>query len=395
MDRSGSLKHINLLFAALSDLIRHRLRSLVVTLCLTAILFPLVTALAISEGLRFQAEIAVKEGADFYISTDLYGGNGPISLSCLDKIAASAAGPHVAARVVGRTYFVDRLGAVLGLDQKSLLALKPLVRGDIPKARGDIVVGEGIVKGFGIKPGPGMRFTVAANNRKVFTPTGTLALSCLWSSDIMIMSLEDANEFFRIKDLATQGLVYSPGRAEGPLTGFLEVLSKGKAGSYCLGLLKIEERRKIHERLKSSYGHKGGIFVVLFVIGAALAIPAFLVTSGFGLRELKKEIGVLKATGWRVKEVLEKAALQNLLISLTAVSLSILISMVCTKVLNGAMIAQFYISEVGLFPNVEIPSRYLPSHGLFCLFFALGVTLVGGLLPAWNKMRNPPSELMR
>ncbi|MBW2097173.1 MAG: hypothetical protein JRI80_20145, partial [Deltaproteobacteria bacterium] len=63
MDRSRSLRHMNLLFAALDDLIRHRLRSVVVTLCLTAILFPLVMALAISEGLRFQAEIAVKEGA--------------------------------------------------------------------------------------------------------------------------------------------------------------------------------------------------------------------------------------------------------------------------------------------------------------------------------------------
>jgi hypothetical protein len=393
MDRSRSLKHINLLFAALSDLIRHRLRSVVVTLCLTAILFPLVMALAISEGLRFQAEIAVKEGADLYISTDLYGGNGPISMACLDKIASSARSHRVAARVVGRTYFVDRLVAVVGLDQESLLTLKPLVKGNIPKARGDIVVGEGIVRGFGIKPGPGMRFTVAANNRKVFTPTGTLAPSCLWSSDIMIMGLQDANEFFRIKGLATQGLVYAPKGAEGPLTGFFEGLSK--PGSLCLEQLKIEERPKVYKRLHSSYGHKGGVFVVLFVIGAALAIPAFLVTSGFGLRELKKEMGVLKATGWRAKDVIEKVALQNLLISLTAVSLSILISMVWTKGINGAMIAQFYISEVGLFPDVEIPSRFLPSHGLFCLFFALVVTLVGGLLPAWKKMRTPPSELMR
>jgi ABC-type lipoprotein release transport system permease subunit len=393
MDHSRALKHNNLLFAALGDLIRHRLSSVVVTLCLTAILFPLVTALAISEGLRFQAEIAVKEGADLYVSEDLYGGNGPISLACLDKISASAELSRVTARVVGRTYFVDRLVAVVGLDEKGLLGLKPLVRGDIPKTRGDVVLGEGIVKAFGIRPGPGMRFTVAANNRKVFTPTGTLAPSCLWSSDVMIMHLEDANEFFRIKGLATQGLIYSASGHEGPLKKMVEGLKK--RGVLHCGRLKIEERQKVYERLYSSYGHKGGIFVVLFVIGAALAIPAFLVTSGFGLRELHKEIGVLKATGWRRKEVLEKIAFQNLLISLTAVSLSILLSMAWTKGLNGALIAQFYISEVGLIPDLEIPSRYLLTHGLFCLFFALGVTLIGGLFPAWNNMRTAPSELMR
>ncbi len=64
MDHSQTLTHKNLLFAAIGDLIRRRLRSLVVTLCLAAILFPLLTALAISEGLRFQAEIGVRQGAD-------------------------------------------------------------------------------------------------------------------------------------------------------------------------------------------------------------------------------------------------------------------------------------------------------------------------------------------
>ena len=393
MDHSRALKHNNLLFAALGDLIRHGLRSVVVTLCLTAILFPLVTALAISEGLRFQAEIAVKEGADLYVSEDLYGGNGPISMTWLDKLSASVGLSRVTARVVGRTYFVDRLVAVVGLDEKAILALKPLVRGDIPKTRGDVVVGEGIVRGFGIKPGPGMRFTVAANNRKVFTPTGTLAPSCLWSSDIMIMRVEDANEFFRIKGFATQGLIYAASGHEGPLIKIIEGLKKG--GNLRFDRLKIEERQKVNDRLHSSYGHKGGIFVVLFVIGGALAIPAFLVSSGFGLRELHKEIGVLKATGWRTKEVLEKIAFQNVLISLAAVSLSILLSMAWNKGLNGTLIAQFYISEIGLVPDAEIPSRYLPFHGLFCLFFALGVTLIGGLFPAWKKMRTPPSELMR
>jgi hypothetical protein len=81
MDHSRTLRHKNLLFAALYDLIRRGLRSIVTTLCLTSIIFPLVTALAISEGLRFQAEIGIEEGADIYLSEDRYGGSGPISLT--------------------------------------------------------------------------------------------------------------------------------------------------------------------------------------------------------------------------------------------------------------------------------------------------------------------------
>jgi len=387
------MRHKNLLYAALSDIVRRRIRSIVVTLCLATILFPLVTALAISEGLRFQAEMAVNEGADVTITRELYGGEGPISPVCSAKLSDLEGISRVTARVIGRTYFVDRLVAIVGLDRDGLLALKPIVRGDVPKVRGEVVVGRGIADEFGIKPGPGMRFTVAQNNRKVFTPTGTLHPSSLWSSYVMIMHYEDANEFFRLKGVVTQLLLYKSSPSA-PLSknSITEQMNKGGSPSPSL---RIGTRDHMWKMLLNGYNHSGGIYTVLFVIGAALAIHAFLVTSGFGLRELDKEFGVLKAMGWRTSEFLEKIFLENLLISLTAVSISILLSMAWAKGLNGILIGQFFIAEIGVIPEVEIPTRYLPSHGLFCLVFALGVTLLGGLLTVWFKVNMPPSKLMR
>jgi ABC-type lipoprotein release transport system permease subunit len=391
MGHSKTLKHRNILFAALYDLIRRGLRSIVTTLCLTAIIFPLVTALAISEGLRFQAEIGTVEGADIYVSEDRYGGSGPIPLTYEERLSNIQGVSLVKPRVVGRTYFADRLVAVVGLDREALISLKPVVKGDIAKASGEVVVGEGIAKAFAIEPG--IRFTLAANNRKVFKPTGTLRPSCLWSSDVLIMHLKDANEFFRMKGYASQLLVYA---ASEPIPPLMPSLVNHLKGRHVSGPgVQIEDRARIHERLWSGYAHKRGIFVVLYIIVFVLAFPAFLVTSGLGMRELGKEIGVLKAVGWRTWEVLEKVALENLLISLTAVAISILFSMAWIKGLNGVLIAQFYVAEVGLFPTMDIPSRYLPSHALFCLFFALGVTLIGSLFSAWQKAYVSPSELMR
>ena len=387
------MRHKNLLFAALNDLIRRPVRSVVVTLCLAAILMPLVTALAISQGLRFQAEISIEEGADFYVSKDLLGGEGPISLTYLPEVSGLEGISRVTARVVGRTYCVNRLVTVVGLDREGLLALKPLVEGDVPESRGEVLVGQGIAGEFGIHPGPDMRFTLARNNRKVFTPAGVLRASSLWNPYVMIMHYEDANEFFRMKGVVTQLLLYksSPSGllAAESITGHIG--QQGPRGRS----LWIETRKRIHEMLLRGYDHRGGIYTVLFVIGAALAIPAFLVTSGFGLKELNREIGVLKAMGWRTYEVLEKIFFENILMSLAAVSISILLSMAWIKGLNGIVIGQFFIAEIGVIPDVDIPSRYLPSHGLFCLVFALGVTLSGGLSSAWHRTKMPPCELMR
>ena len=387
------MRHRNLLFAALSDLIRRPVRSVVVTLCLAAILLPLVTALAISQGLKFQAEISIKEGADFYVSKDLFGGEGPISLVYLPEVSGLEGISRATARVVGRTYFVDRLVAVVGLDREGLLALKPLVEGDVPKSPGEVLVGQGIAKEFGIHPGPDMRFTLARNNRKVFTPTGTLHPSSLWSSYVMIMHYKDANEFFRIKGVVTQLLLYksSPSASLEAESIIDQMSTRGSRG----GSLWIGTRKRINEMFLKGYDHRGGIYTVLFIIGAALAVPAFLVTSGFGLKELGREIGVLKAMGWRTYEILEKVFFENILMSLAAVSISILLSMAWIKGLNGIVIGQFFIAEIGVVPDVDIPSRYLPSHGLFCLVFALGVTLSGGLSSAWRRTKMPPCELMR
>ena len=385
------MRHKNLLVAAVYDLIRRRLRSAVTTLCLMAIIFPLVTALAISEGLKYQAEIGTEEGADIYVSEDRYGGSGAIPVAYQKALSGVKGVARVKPRVVGRTYFADRIVALVGIDRDALLSLKPVVKGDIPEAPGEVVVGEGIAKAFAIEPG--MRFTLAANNRKVFKPTGTISSSCLWSSDVMIMHLRDANEFFGMKGYISQFLVYVSNESPTSLSG-----SQGhllKALQTYNSVFQIEDRPHIQKRLRSGYAHKRGIFVILYIIVVALAIPAFLVTSGLGMRDLNREIGVLKAVGWRTREVLERVALENLLISLTAVSLSILFSMAWIKGLNGILIAQFYVAEVGLIANVDIPSRYLPSHAVFSLVFALGVTLIGSLFSTWQKTSMPPSELMR
>lgn len=387
------IKHSNLVNAALGDVTRRPLKSLVATICIAAIFFPVITALAITEGLRSQVVIGASEGPDFYLSSNLLGGAGPLPLHMMKEIADRQAVVKVRARVVGRTNFVDRVVAVIGLDREGIETLKPLVRGHIPMARGEVLVGESVAAAFDIKPGSGMRFTLAANKRHVFTPTGILAPSCLWGSSVLIMGLEDANSFFRTKGLATQLLVWADSRtfpkSKAVSGGSVEQRSNG------LQDLKILDRNDTGHLLESGYNYKGGIFYVLWVVGVALALPAFLLTSGFGMQEIARETGVLKAVGWRNWEILEKVFVENLLISLAAVSLAVLLSMAWMKGLNGVLIAQFYIAEAGLLPVVDIPSRYLYSHGLFCLVLALCVSLTGSLFSTWRYCGKPPVISMR
>ncbi len=79
----------NLFVAAAANLARYGTRSAVVVVCLVAICGPYVTGIAISEGIRADAELSVEEGADLYLTMDHFGRNGPVPLRYLEAFRQS------------------------------------------------------------------------------------------------------------------------------------------------------------------------------------------------------------------------------------------------------------------------------------------------------------------
>jgi ABC-type antimicrobial peptide transport system permease subunit len=148
-------------------------------------------------------------------------------------------------------------------------------------------------------------------------------------------------------------------------------------------------------KLGRAYNGRGGIFTVLFFTGAVLAVAALLITSGLGMGQMRRDIGVLKALGWGTLDLLEKVALENLMVSITAVSLAVLVSAAWMKGFNGALIGQFYVAEVGLIPRVPIPFRILPLHAGLGLLVALAATEPGSLISTAIRAGRSPIESAR
>ena len=256
-----------------------------------------MTALAVSEGVRFQAELSVREGADIYVSEYQSGATDSVDLGLREKLALLPGVSRVAPRVVGRTYVVDRVVALVGVERDSLGSLGPIVRGRVPDAPGEVLIGHGVSNKFGIQTG--VPFTLAANNRKVFKASGVLAPSCLWGSDIIVTHYDDANEFFRTKGKVTHLLVYTSSEIE-PVAAAIREHRANKEHDGSGANSRVEDRRyqprKVAVRV---YTWLDRGYSVLLMVGAALTIQAFVVTSGLGQAELRREMGVMRAIGWR------------------------------------------------------------------------------------------------
>jgi len=387
-------KHLNLLFTAVGNIIRNKIRSIVLILCLIAVLFPFVTALSISEGIKFQSLISVEEGADVYVTMDYFGSNAPISLDYLDLFRKMEGVTEVFPRIIGRTYFSNRLATIVGILPENLPKSILLAQGTLFREKGDVMVGKGLAKEFRLQPG--VRFSLSTNTSKLFRVAGIFdSNATIWSANLILMSFEDASEFFKMKGKATDILIYTrPGYA--PLLAKevrekMETFNPDQADPP----LRVQDKVLVKRYFERGFNYKAGVFTALYTVAFALAIPALLIVSGFGQTERRKEIGVMKATGWQTQEVMEMAALENFVISLTSAPMAILLAMVWLKWFNGAFIAQFFIAEIGLMAPFPVPSRFLPLPCLFAFLFAIVLTMVGSLYSTWKTATVPPVEAMR
>jgi len=387
-------KHLNLLFTAIGNILRNWVRSIVLILCLIAVLFPFISAISISEGIKFQSLISVEEGADIYVTSDHYGSNAPISLQYLRRFQEMEGVTKVFPRIVGRTYFVNRLATIVGILPENIPKLIHLAQGEMFRERGEVAIGKGLAKEFRLQLG--VRFSLSVNPSKLFRVAGIFdSDATIWSANLILMSFEDASEFFKMEGKATDILICTrPGYA--PFLG-KEIQEK-------MGVsnpdqpeppLRVQDKPLVRRYFQRGFNYKAGVFTALYTVAFALAIPALLIISGFGQTERRKEIGIIKATGWQTQEVMEMVALENLIISLTSAPLAVLLAMVWLKWFNGAFIAQFFIAEIGLMAPFSVPSRFLPLPCFLAFLFAIILTMVGSLYSTWKTSAIPPVEAMR
>ncbi len=380
-------KHLNLLFLATENLLRHRTKTVVVSLCLIAILSPFITAIAISEGVREQSLISVNTGADLYLTYDEFGRNAAIPLKYLDEIKKIFGVTKAVPRIIGRGFLQNKLAIIVGINKEDVPESISCVSGRIFENPHEVVVGYELAKHFHLQIGD--QFSMRCQQRKVFTVVGFFSSdSSIWGASMIFMSFRDAGELFGKQDAATDIQIHTlPGHNAEIATDLYDIFQNEP--------YRLQDKQMVELYVKKGFMLKEGIFSALYVVAFALGVPAILIASGFGLSERKREIGIMKATGWQTLEVLELISMEQLLISLLGATITLLISILWVKGFNGAFIAQFFIAEITMLPKFTLPARFLPLPCLLSFFFAFFLTMVGSVYSSWRASTVSPVVSMK
>jgi ABC-type lipoprotein release transport system permease subunit len=380
----------------------HPLRNLVTVAALVVVLLPYLVGLGLANGIEEEAEASAHFGADLTITGSQFGRPVPIPLDAVDQIRHIDGVADVVPRIVGEVVLgKDREHAVLvGIPTASLPDWSACVEGDLPRQSGpnQLVVGSALARRLNLKVGSVLPpFYRNDRGERLSHVVGLFkADGPLWQANLILTTFETASDIFDQQGLATDLLVTCRDGYQAAVSRAIEQ-NVSVASSDGRGVVRsrVTAREDLLALLPRGLLHREGIFNLHFVLAFVVAILVVLVTSGVGLAERRREIGILKATGWQTDEILLRSFVESLCLSLAAACASLLLAWVWLRIFNGAGIAAVFLAGVAALPEIPVPFRLTPVPALLAFVLSLVVVLSGTLFSSWRAATATPREAMR
>ena len=319
-----------LLFLAALNLAKSPGRALALILCIGGPVFLFISAAAISAGISREAAASIESGADIYVTRDQGGLDANIEVKYVDEFRQSMSVVEVRPRIVARIAPAPEVWAVLlGIDPLTTEYERGLQSGRFFRSdsSSEVVMGLTLANRLGLEVGSSFILSTSTMDRTLKVVGTSSKSGTLWESSVIWTSFSLAQELLGMTGLATDILIHT--RDEVMANRLADHLARSDAK------LRIQTKDLVRRYVSRGYAYTGGVFAAVYAVALALAIPAVLVISGFGTKERRREVALLKVTGWSTTHVLVLVTLEAWLCSLVACGLSFLAAFVWVR--GGSM----------------------------------------------------------
>jgi ABC-type lipoprotein release transport system permease subunit len=143
------------------------------------------------------------------------------------------------------------------------------------------------------------------------------------------------------------------------------------------------------------FDYKSGLFLALFVISAfTFFMIIYDKASGLSSEE-KKEIGILKAVGWTIDDILKEKFYEAFVISFVAFITAICLSMFYVYFLNAPVLRDIFIGYSSLKPSFELPFSFSFQTFSIIFFLTIPIYIAATIIPSWKVASMDADEVMR
>ncbi|MEM3039867.1 MAG: ABC transporter permease [Candidatus Methanomethylicaceae archaeon] len=360
---------------------------LIATTMVSAVLFT-------KEGLEREAEISVKTAPDLTVQYLKAGRVELIPLEYAKTIAGVEGVKAVIPRIWGYAGISTYTFTVIGLDTSSIQYTS---FGSIESGRfltpddagkGNIVIGKLIAGLLNVKVGDDIILLSESVEANKFHVVGLFSdASSIYTADMIVMSIQDARQFFRMPDgYVTDFAVY--------VEDYEQPANVAAKISF-LPNARILDQDLLLRGYKAAYGARGGIFVTLWTIllvGAALVAFSQAVVVG---HESKFEVGLLKTFGFTTLDIIEVRLVESLVLGFFATSLGMILGYVYAAYFNAPGLVDILLGWAFLPREFRLPV-FISWTSVFSIYAVTVIPLIiTTVVPAWLNAITDPELAMR
>jgi ABC-type lipoprotein release transport system permease subunit len=217
-----------------------------------------------------------------------------------------------------------------------------------------------------------------------------------WQANLILTTFDSAQAIFDQTEFATDVLVWCRPDARDAAVRAIEQESLPSPIHNTLKTrLHVTAREDLQALTSRELLHREGVMHAIFLVAVVVGMLVLVVTSGAGLSERRREIGILKAIGWHTDQVLLRGFVESLALAIIGSGIAIVGAWVWLRVLNGYGIAGLLLPGAGAAPAFRVPFDLAPTPVFVAAAVSLVMVLTGTLYSIWRAAIAPPAEAMR
>ncbi|MHA2384830.1 MAG: ABC transporter permease [Candidatus Thorarchaeota archaeon] len=401
----GLRKHSNLVSYALGNVLKYRTRSAAIVSALILSTFLLGSAEFIREGVMTDLSASVDEGPDLIVQRVLGGRQTAVPREWRENLSAIHGVRVATPRVWG---YIDVGGGglltIMGVNASEYGTIVGTTGTEIVDEgrflnetdRYRMVVGQGILDIMrasfaGVSVGVGSILSLIAMNGSLveFEIIGVFASSTkIYSNDMIVTDLESARQVLGLE--ASSFTDYALWAEYGE-----DLNSIAFRIDTQIAEARVLTRDAIADTMLVTYGSRGGIVALLWLVLLITAILLAFTVSASGSDEARREVGLLKALGYDTVDVLEIRMFESLTLGMLGASLGVSSAIVFDFVLGAPILSGYLLGWSLLLLNGGLPLA-ISAPTIFTLYVvAIVPILVATVVPAWRNAITEPDVVLR
>lgn len=379
-------------------LLKHKSKHIAIFIISILIVFMISSVLFISNSLKKEVFSTLNNQSDFVIQKTNNGKIFDTPISWIDDFSSINGVKNIQQRVYGQYYFMPEnvYFTIIGVDffeentNKNIKELLSVLNISDFLQNDSMIIGNGIKKIFDkyhyFNSYDFKLLNKQSLNLKIFKDLPQEAN--LVANDLIIMDINLAKKILNINEENSTDIVLNvPNDLEKQNIKEQLILKHSN--------IRILQKEALKKEYENMFNYKGGIFLVLFIVVIFTFILILYQRYSMISSSDKKEIGILKAVGWSIKDIIKLKIIENFIIGFMAFIIGVIVAYIFVFILNAPILKNIFIG----FSNVQndfILNANIEFSTLITLFLFFIIPFLSAvLIPVWKIAVIDANESMK